>query len=365
MITTYPNLYVALVGEAGSGKSVAKDEAKKIVEKVQGVKLAPDCSSGRAFLEALQKNEQKFKPGDKELTHCPLACFVDELSTFIGMDQDLMIPFLIKNYSDSRFEYVTAHQGEIVINGPAVSIVACCTEKWLKEKIRVDIIGDGLSARFLWILEKKGRKRNSWPDKTEEMQRISNELAETCEKMSKLTGEFIWTPEAREEWDEWYYSYYGKEEQNKEAETDEGMREYSSRKRVQIEKIAMLLVMADRLEITFRKGDFRKAVQVMDTSEKNLPDVFAGIGRNELSSVSYSAIEAIRSAGGIMHGINLRKNIWRHAGTRETEEILMHLLQTGEIIKVNRETGIHFRLPKEGENNGQITLRQEEALRET
>lgn len=338
-IVTYPNLYVVLVGEQGSGKTVAMREARNIIRGIKEINEAAKSSTARAFIQSVEAQQQEFLIGGVKHKHAPVACFLSELSNFIALSPESMIPFLIDAYDDDRFDYVTQNKGSVHIVGPAISMVACCTHQWITAKMKDDIISGGFTGRTLWIYEKQRGKLNPEPELTKEMIRIQDELREECRQIMKLSGEFIWSESAKKTYNDWYHEYY---------KNPESMEGYANRKKVQVEKIAMLLALSNRKEMLYRSEDFTEALKILDMMEKNLGQVFQGIGRNELNSVGQEMVDFLKSSknGGIKE-TDLRMMFYRKANMREIEELLIHLQKTRQIQKMPRGGETYFKyLPK-------------------
>ena len=271
--TTYPNIYVVLIGEAGSGKSVAMyqardllDELNKQLSKEERIVLAPKCSSARKFMEIVAQQQQIFRWNDQTYSHAPLACFLSEFINFIQLDPNFIMQFLTDAYDDKYFDYETQHKGGFRIDGPAPVILACTTHKQITKKMREDIVSDGAARRIFWLLDERKTVRNPDPQKPA----LDQKLVEKLKVIRKMTGPFIWHPEGKEFYDAWYM------DNNQE---NFGMDGYGTTKNVKVEKIVMLLAASERSEMVVRRRDVEQALELCALMEKNLTQeqLFRGI----------------------------------------------------------------------------------------
>jgi len=196
-ITTYPNIYVCLIGDAGSGKTTAMSLARGVLRKVDGINFAKKCPSAQEVIECCAAAQEEFDIDGKKYFHAPMAIFLSELSNFIQLSPELMIPFLTDAYDDDIFDYGTRHKGKFVIKEPVLSAVTCCTHSWLTDQQKNIRFNDGIGRRFLWLMDSP-KERNPRPKAV-----LPPEILEVCKKIRMLSGEFEWSKEASKWWGSW------------------------------------------------------------------------------------------------------------------------------------------------------------------
>jgi len=325
--TTYPNIYVALVGEAGSGKSVAMYQARDLIESVNKqlpkedrMVLAPKCSSARKFMSILAAQQTVFKIGDKSYTHAPICCFLSELSNFIQLDPNFTLNFLTDSYDDKYFDYETEHKGGCRIDGPAPVVLACTTHNYITTKLRDDVISDGASRRFHWILDERSEQRNAEPERPP----LDQILVDRLMGVRKMIGPFQWSDDGKAAYKEWYDNNDRK---------DFGLTGYGTTKNVKIEKMAMLLAASERLEKVIRAEDINMSLELCLIMEKNLSKVFEGVGRNQLNAAVSSLIFLLSSNKGRLPETKARQHMYRQINAREFDEVLNHLVKSHRVSK--------------------------------
>lgn len=348
--TTYPNLYVVLVGDAGSGKSVAMFQARDMIDelnnqipKEERLFMAPKCSSARRLMEVIAAQQTVFKYKDKPYTHAPICCFLSELMNFIQLDPNFVLSFLTDGYDDKYFDYETQHKGCCRIDGPAPVILACTTHSYITSKLREDVVTDGFSRRVHWILDERSETRNAEPQRPPMDQELINRL----KQIKKMIGPFTWSKEGKEAYDEWY---------NTNDRRDFGLDGYGTTKNVKIEKMAMLLAASERLEMVIRAEDVEESLELCKLMEKNLEKVFEGIGRNELNAAVSSLLYAISKSRGVMKENTARQFMYRQINSREFDEVVLHLVKSGriEIFHGNNGAGKLLKAIKTQEDLDQI-----------
>lgn len=319
-IKTYPNVLTCLIGEAGSGKTTAMGLARKVLRQVPGIAFAKKCPSAQELMLCCQKSQRTFKHQGKELMHSPIALFLSELSNFIQLSPELMIPFLTDAYDDDVFDYGTKTAGECIIQEPVLGGVVCCTHEWITRMQSIINFNDGIGRRFLWVMD-KGLKREDWPEGD-----VPVGIVARCVEISKLIGEFQWPEDVRRWWKGWYHKY--------DRAGGSVTKSYFSTKHIHLMKIAMLIAMSDRLELTYRVSDFEEGLEILKLMEKGLEKVFEGIGRNQLNPVANRVVEVItqHGNGGVPERI-LRQLIFSSANVKEMDEVIGHLVTTQQIVK--------------------------------
>lgn len=341
--TTYPNLYVVLVGDAGSGKSVAMyqardmaDELNRQIPKEERLFMAPKCSSARRLMEVIAAQQTVFKYGDQSITHAPICCFLSELMNFIQLDPNFVLNFLTDGYDDKYFDYETQHKGCCRIDGPAPVVLACTTHSYITSKLREDVVTDGFSRRVHWILDERSEIRNADPQKPP----LDQGLIDRLKQIKKMVGPFQWSEGGKKAYDEWYINN---------DRRDFGLDGYGTTKNVKIEKMAMILAASERLEMVIREEDIAESLELCKLMEKNLAKVFEGIGRNQLNAAVSTLLYFISRNKGTVKETTARQFMYRQINAKEFDEVTLHLIKSEKLERLNGSNGagLLLRIPKE------------------
>lgn len=319
-ITSFPNLYIGLIGNQGSGKSTAMKFSNRLIKDVPGINFSKACSSSRDIIESVNAGKQEYQYQGRTFTHTPMAMFLGELSGFIAIHPVQIIDFLTFAYDEDHYEYGTYGKGSVFIKEPVLSGVFCCTHEWFTNIQQTKSFTEGMGRRTLWLMdscEKRNRKPKAF---------IPDRLKDDCVKISQLVGEFQWSDEA----DKWHERWYADVSRKGNFATAG----YYGTKHVLLEKIAMLVAMSNRKELIFKKQDFVTALSYLEMMEKNLEKVYEGCGRNPLMASSNRVVELAGNNGGISLN-DLRLQLYANINNREIEDVLNHLRSAGQIVIEN------------------------------
>lgn len=337
--TYYGNLYIVLVGPAGTGKSVATDISVQLMDEIGGVPYSSECVSPRKLLEEMGTNQAALEIDGKVYQHAPLVAVPSELSNFISQNAQLMIDTITTIWDRPKHKYGTAHKGMVELFGPCLTILTCATPAWITNNLRTDIISGGFSRRTLWVYETdRGNKVIPRPSLTPQMEGLWKELVAHGRRVQEVKGKFVWDRDAEVFFDKWYG-------QNK-KQPELALGGYRESKPGFILKLSMLLSMSDQLELVIRKRFLEEALVLLGSIEAHLHRVFEGIGRNELNAVANNVLEMIEQAGGRMPETILRGLAFRIASGKELDEILYQLVRTEKLRRENCGGSIELRIVK-------------------
>lgn len=328
MYILYPNMYVALVGPPGrTAKSTALYLAKQIVSSSGVVKFGPDSCTREQLIRSMFESKMN--------NQCAMAVWSTEFSSLIGPSGLLMIQFLLDiydcNYTDpSGWKYETKHQGKDAIVNPYLAGLFCTTPDYLVESMPDNIIGHGFTSRVIFVHEEKERLINPRPAKTDDL--LAAALVQDLRHISRLSGQFQWTPEGAKAYDTFYEGLY------KNLPEDHRIEGYHWRKKIHVLKVAMLLSIAEGDSLILDRRDIDAAVQLLHGIEHNMARVFRAVGKYEYTT-------DIERVGAYVHKYNKLplEDVYRkyyHLGVENLAQVL-ELLKRSHAIKVTVDPQTH------------------------
>lgn len=347
----YPNLYVILLGPPGSGKDLAMDTARLIVEDVGNVKFSGDAQTKESLVRYMRDDCPVSIPFDGVMvTITPVVLFATELSHLLGLNSGHMIDFLTTIYTkDKRYVTKTKNKGDDIIERPFLGLLAGTTPDWITTYLRSDIIGGGFTRRVIFVNEparaaiKDKTKRRPFIIVTPEQIAARQNVIAYGQTLTNVIGEFKWEPQARYEYEKWYMT--------RDIPDDPDVQGYFTTKPNQVLKVAMLVSLSQTLDLVIRKEHWDVAMALLDRTEVNLTRVFQGIGRNELYAIANKAVEFMMTfpereynAGADPSGApiirkarlvddkKLRGYLYTNASLRECDDIINYLLSTEKIF---------------------------------
>jgi len=330
------NLYVVLVGPPGNGKTTAMNISKDIIRELGTIPYSADAQTKESITKEMKELERAFDYGGKPILYTPYACFVTELSHFLGPSAGHMIDFLTTVYDQKVYDCKTKNKGNDVIVGPYVTLLGCTTNEWITTYLRSDIISGGFSRRAIFVNETANNRRISFPEVTAAQKLALSNVLHRAKELGTLSGPFRWTETARQWYDRWY--------QTREISKDPTIRGYSKTKPVQLLKVAMLTTVSETNELVLTPETFEVSLAMLDSIEEQLPAVFQGMGRNELAGVAAAVMDVISSVEYIPRK-QLEGLMFKHAPPSELFVVLKHLQDSGQITILRADSP--GQLPKE------------------
>ena len=333
----HPNLYIIFVGDPANGKSTSMNISKKLIKKIPNIPVLASAIT-KERLTQLLANE------DPEISSCKVmtsrsgrpyefsqaTLYANELVTLLGTNSMAMIDFFTDVWDEGEeFVVETKNKGTDKIPNPYVTLLGCMTPQVTSALLKQNIISGGFSRRCIFVYNNKRGKPIPRPIVTEGQKHAGTACLKRLQQLSKVCGQFQWTPEAIELFDPWYVENSTKISRS----IDIVMQGYFRSKDELVLKIAMLLQLAECDELLITQPKLAQALELLSETELGLARVFAGTGDNKQSKMAEKVIIHLESAGKPI----LEKVIYRELfndGTRlEIEQVLHHLLQTDKISR--------------------------------
>lgn len=285
--THYPNQYIVLVGPAGRcKKSTAMRIGQGMLALIPGVKFTVDSTTRERLILDLS---QSFVDG-----HSSMTGYSSEFGSFVtssGMD---MVLFLTDIYDSPReWSHKTKAGGTNTIKAPCYNMMAATTPEWMAKAMPLDTVGIGLTSRIVFIYEDTPRVRSSRPQLSDAQIKLRELLAEDLQRIATLSGEYTWTEETFQFYDEWYQERLA----NPNPTGDPRLNGYFERKPGHVLKLAMVLAAAQRDELVLEQRDIELALDTLRDAEIKMPKAFANVGKNILSPDVDAVLEAVMRKG--------------------------------------------------------------------
>jgi hypothetical protein len=279
--TVFPHLYIVLVGDAGSRKTTAMDVARKLVEMVETVPIAPDSATRESLIDEMSNSKVVAELNGRDISYWQSSAFVSELQEFLGGRHinQAMVGFLTAIWDRDIFKERTRKGGQVVIHNPYFTMLGCCTTSWMNEKLKQDIISDGFSRRTIFALGAEPSAAIPWPVSTEAELIIKTQLAQEVKRIHNIRGQFKITKKALEIYCEFYMQMRDEGKQYSDK-----VQSYFSSKHVLLLKVCMCISAGVSSNMTIDSGILKAGLKFLKSSEKHLDEVFSGVGRNELKS---------------------------------------------------------------------------------
>lgn len=333
-----PNMYIVLDAAPGFGKDTAMGIIKDtILPQVPEVVSKSDSITKEAICKVMKENikpHQLLKPlrnGDVAISHSSLTIFATEMSVLIKRGDKDFVGFLCGLFNTTgNFQYTTKTKGEDFLVNPFLNILACTTPDWIARNIAEDVMEGGLSARTIFVVGTQKRRLNHAPRISTEGFLARDRVIARLKEIVFLGGEFTIDNSADDAYKAWYYPYYGTPPKNPK------MQGFWERKKIFIQKLAMLISLSEKNDLVVTGTDIEKAISILDMTEPCIEAALAGVGRNELSPIGERIFAQIRSLKEISVADLMASN-WNEVNAKDYQEIIQALVSQGRVTMFLKE----------------------------
>jgi len=342
LLETFPNLFVALVGPSGAGKSRSMSVARDMLREV-GVKISAQRITNEALIREMKMAfiDEPDKTG-AIFSHSSFTVHASELAVFLGHQNNELLSDLCDLYDcDKKWEYKTKDpsRADEVIK-PYLNIIGGITPTLLQSRLPVEAIGGGLTSRMICIYEEKPDKLVPISSISPDEKVLQESLIDDLFAMKSMRGKFILDKSFIDIWVDWYVK--AREHPPFDQAQFEG---YCSRRPLHVLKMCMLLSASRGGDMTINDVDFKRAVGILQSTEKNMSRTFEGVGESRTSHILTSLMRFIARYKEVPIS-EIHKSFFNEADKKTIEEMLKQLvamkyckwmLETGTIIYTDKE----------------------------
>ena len=283
--TFYTNLYIVLVGPPAARKGTAMRTGKSLLDHL-GIPVAADQSSPQKLVKSLQESGSSIEMEDSIEYHCSLTIQCSELTVFLGFQAKELLSTLCKWYDcESLFVYDTHARGKEEVSNVWVNMLGAPTPGQLQAALPEDAVGSGFTSRVLFIYEANKGKLVKKPTLNE---RIEEPLLYDLASIRNMSGYF----EVTDGFEELYFDWYESADENK-VFSDPRLDYYVQRRPTHLFKVAMVYSASRSDSMVVDELDLQKAIDTLESAEKNMEHVFAGIGANPIAGVQIRLLRVL------------------------------------------------------------------------
>ena len=331
-ITFYPNMYIVLVGPSGRcRKGTAMGPALHLLEDLN-IKLAAEAITREALIREL-KNANNSDPGVEIGTlgtqHSSLTIFAPELTVFLGYHNHQLLSDLTDWYDcRNKWTYRTKNMGTDKIIGVYVNLIGATTPDLIRTTMPLDAIGGGLTSRMIFVYEKQKYKTAPLPFLREEERQLYRKLQSDLEQIHLLSGNFKVTDDFLDLWVNWYMTTDGNP-----PFQDNMFAGYFERRPNHVMKLSMIVNASRTNSMTMCAADLERAIAILEATEKNMPNVFAGVGKYQHADTLANVMQevAMREETSMAE---LQSIFARDVSPRDLDDIISTLSSMGFVRKV-------------------------------
>lgn len=302
----YPNLYIVLVGPPGrTAKTTAIRLSQRLLKNVESVTFGPDSLTREELIQTMARAGGAGKTS-------AITLHSSEMSSLIEPSGIKMIQFLTDIYDgEGIWKYATKQSGKSTIHNPILNVLCGTVPDYIANDLPVSVIGSGFSARTIFVFEDEPRFANPHPDEVDP--ELTKALIAELQHIATLGGEFRWTPGAWELYEKQYEKILFS------MPEDYRLEDFHFRKKIHILKLAMLLAISERDDLTITEVDLETAWAILDELEVNMPRVFSAVGKYEYASDLERIIAQVAAAGEA--GLSVTEIFFRNRAVGDAETL--------------------------------------------
>ncbi len=332
----FPHLYIMFVGPPGMRKSTAMDYGIDLQVQDPNIKRPPTLITKESLVNTIIQSPDS-----------SASVLVKEFSDLILKGGKEMYDLLTSLFDANRELSVgTMARGFEGTERPCLNFSACTTPGWISANMPEESISGGFASRVIFVYEKELSKRGLFFNKQMEnggeaaFNEIEKKLVHDLVHISSnLSGTFTFTPEAREKLEHWYQNMST-------TAIPKKMAGYMARKHVHVLKLAMILTVAKGDELVIDWPTAEMAINILTLTEKKLPLVFAGVGKNEYSLEMTDMADYIKENGTVARATILRhfqSAAEPHRINSFLEALVSMKLVTNELDTAQQDIVYHWR----------------------
>ncbi len=328
----YPNLFIVIVDKAGAGKSHAIEHfGLGLLKTADGLEPTSEDKvyvyNQRISAAAMIKSMAELYKNTGE--HC-ITVFAEELGFFTNLsgENSNISHTLIKTYDNDDLSNETIARSFEGVPNAQFNIIGGTTPDSLKESVAKKFIGDGVVSRITFIHSEDIGDPKPFPTPPPDNGRRKTYLAYDLNEFKRLRGEFQWTQEAVDCYENWYVSLA-----NSSTVRDDKL--LVKRLAGKMLKIAMILSVARKHNLILEAEDIVDAIRYRNEALNNYLYIDKKLTTNEFGDKIQKLLDKIKYKRKVTHSELMKsEHHWIH-GVDFNNAIMT--LEEAEMIEIKTE----------------------------
>ncbi len=270
MSPLYPNMLILLVAQPGVGKSVSVNAATHFLRTTHSINISAATMTKAAMIDTMKDSAKTFAGGSLgDMSYSSLFIPATEFGNLVPAYELSMMNAIIDLY-DCREDFIerTRGGGEIKIDRPQISLLGATQPDYLSVIMPEAAWGMGFTSRIIMIYsDDRSSSLKSLFGYTKPSKDEHEGLARDLGIITRMKGEFRWTPEAAKALDEWHMS--GQHPTPKAPR----LQHYNTRRIIHLVKLMTIAALA-RHSMVIELCDFEEAIDWLFEAEEFMPEIF-------------------------------------------------------------------------------------------
>lgn len=342
-----PNFYIVLVGPPGiASKSTSIRTGIHLLEKVPNVHFGPASMTWQALVDSLSDAVEHVKTinpvtgGDMFLPMSCLTIAISELGTFLKLEDPSLSDVLVELWDgqETMFAHKTRTNGATEVKNPWLNIIGCTTPAWLKANFPDHLIGGGLTSRIVFVYGDKKRFLVPYPDELIQGKTyydLQAALLHDLIEISKMTGPYAMTPEARQWGKDWYAKHWSVVPSHMASERYQG---YIARKQTHLHKLAIICAASRSSVMQITHEHMIEAESILNSTEPHMARVFESVGMVDEARRGGEIASYVKRVGWVSDA-ELWRLVQNVMNQKEYKEALSAAIKGGS-LSVERRNGV-------------------------
>lgn len=329
----FSNFYIILVAPPGIvSKSTTASIGMNLLRQVPGIKFGPDVVTWQALVKSLGDGIEAFQYGDEWISSASLTIESSELGNLLNPHDREMVDLLVSLWDGrASFQKITKMSGNDAIQNPWINMIACTTPSWIAGNFPEYMIGGGFTSRCIFVYAEEKERFIAYPSQhiPRDLREVEARLVEDLQHISlSLCGAYQLDKGALQWGTAWYENHY----KNRPLGLDDArFGGYIARKQTHVHKTAMVIAAAKRDGLVITQEDLELANIMVTDLEKDMPQVFAKIGRSEESNQVERFVEEVNRRGAIYYDDAMRMLHTFFPKASDIEGVLAGMTRAGYI----------------------------------
>ncbi len=345
----YPNLYMMLVGEPGTGKTRTMRAAKRVMMAIPEFAIAPTSMTFPVLVDVMERNKKTIAiSGTETEEYNSIYICVEEIGAFIHKWDEEMIKGLSHFYDVDPYGHERrTKEIKIKMDRPQVNMLCATTPQDLLKLLPDVAWGQGFTSRTIMVYS--GEKiiiddfAKRPPPKLAALEHDLNII-------HNLSGEFHVTQEYVQCVNAWVA------QREPPIPKHPKLLHYISRRKVNIYKLSMVSAIDSSNALVLTERDFVRALGWLSEAENYMPDIFKA-GTVNLDSQAMDEIRHFVMAADRGKGVPEHK-ITYFARDKLPIGMMLRLLETMEQMGMIQNRGIDSKTGYRMFSAGQIDLEE-------
>jgi hypothetical protein len=339
----YPNMFVAIVSEAGMSKTTTLDIGADMLSTLRrtssdleaGVVFGPQKGTWQSICDKFNKvAKHKYHADGNEYIESPLHFSISEWSTLISANDPEFQDMLINWWDGKPGDRSTIYRGDEVPVHPIVNMVGCTTLHTFNDMFSLRSIEGGFLSRCVIVRVNKSRNiaypgqqalEHPWRGP------FGETLANDLRHINHLTGCYKLSPEAIEWGTKWYLDF----KENRVASLPAYMMSWANRKQTYLHKLALLNRIGKDDSKVITLEDMTEALVWMDDIESSMQEVLSGVGMKEMAQYAKAIIAIVeRVGGGRLNEQTVRNQTFNFIqNAYDWDQLMRGMMEAGMILR--------------------------------